>query len=93
MHDGQLVRKIAERAGVGLGTVYRYFLLRSDLIVAVLQSHVDACAEAATAFHSKYKPEEALARWVRRLMDFVGAKRGLASALHSCDPTYAALPA
>ena len=30
------VRAIAERAGVGLGTVYRHFPQRSDLIKAVL---------------------------------------------------------
>ena len=31
--------------------------------------------------------EEALARWLHRLMDFVGAKRGLAAALHSAPET------
>ncbi len=86
------VRKIAERAGVGLGTVYRHFPQRSDLIVAVMQSHVEACADAAAIFASEYEPEEALAHWLHRLMDFVGAKRGLATALHSGDPAYAALP-
>jgi AcrR family transcriptional regulator len=86
------VREIAQRAGVGLGTVYRHFPQRSDLIVAVMQSHVEACADAAAVFASEYEPEEALARWLHRLMDFVGAKRGLAAALHSGDPAYAALP-
>ncbi len=86
------VREIAERAGVGLGTVYRHFPQRSDLIVAVMQSHVEACADAAAAFAIKYEPGEALARWLHRFMDFVGAKRGLAAALHSGDPAYAALP-
>lgn len=86
------VREIAERAGVGLGTVYRHFPQRSDLIVAVLQSHVDACTNAAADFAKKYEPGEALKRWLHRLMGFVGAKRGLAAALHSGDPAYAALP-
>ena len=36
------VREIAERAGVGLGTVYRHFPQRSDLIVAVFQNP-DGC--------------------------------------------------
>ena len=86
------VREIAERAGVGLGTVYRHFPQRSDLIVAVMHSHVEACANAAAVFAGDYEPQEALARWLHRLMDFVGAKRGLATALHSGDPAYAALP-
>ncbi|WP_263385491.1 TetR/AcrR family transcriptional regulator [Granulicella arctica] len=87
------VREIAEHAGVGLGTVYRHFPQRSDLIVAVFQTQVDGCAEAASALASKYEPAEALARWLHRYADFLSTKRGLAAALHSGDPAYAALPA
>ncbi len=86
------VREIAERAGVGLGTVYRHFPQRSDLIVAVFQSQMDACADAAPVLASKYEPGEALARWMQRYVDFIGTKRGLAAALHSGDPAYGALP-
>jgi AcrR family transcriptional regulator len=86
------VREIAERAGVGLGTVYRHFPHRSNLIVAVFQSRVDACADAASVLASKYEPGEALARWMQRFVDFIATKRGLAAALHSGDPAYSALP-
>jgi AcrR family transcriptional regulator len=86
------VRKIAERAGVGLGTVYRHFPQRSDLIVSVFRTQMDACADAAPALARKYEPGEALARWMHRYMDFVATKRGLAAALHSGDPAYSALP-
>jgi AcrR family transcriptional regulator len=87
------VREIAERAGVGLGTVYRHFPQRSDLIVAVFQTQVDACANAASEIAKKYEPGEALARWMQRYVDFFATKRGLAAALHSGDPAYTALPA
>jgi len=87
------VREIAEKAGVGLGTVYRHFPQRSDLIVAVLQKGADSCAEAATVLPTKYEPGEALTRWIHLFMDFVASKRGLATALQSGDPAYAALPA
>ena len=86
------VREIAERAGVGLGTVYRHFPQRSDLIVAVFKNQMDACADAASVIASKYEPDEALARWMQRYVDFIGTKRGLAAALHSGDPAYSALP-
>ncbi len=76
------VREIAERAGVGLGTVYRHFPQRSDLIVAVFKSQMDACADAASVIASKYEPGEALARWMQRYVDFIATKRGLAPALH-----------
>jgi AcrR family transcriptional regulator len=87
------VRQIAEKAGVGVGTVYRHFPQRSDLIVAVFRREVDACADAAAALRAKYEAGEALARWLQRYVDFISAKRGLAAALHSGDPAYDSLPA
>lgn len=87
------VREIAEKAGVGVGTVYRHFPQRSDLIVAVFRHEVDACADAAALLATKHAPSEALARWVQRYVDFIAAKRGLAAALHSGDTAYDALPA
>jgi AcrR family transcriptional regulator len=87
------VREIAERAGVGVGTVYRHFPTRADLIVAVFRQEVDGCADAAPALAAEHGPDEALRRWVERYVDFIRAKRGLAAALHSGNPAYDALPA
>lgn len=87
------VREIAERAGVGVGTLYRHFPKRSDLIVAVFRHEVDACADAAAVLAAKHTPGEALTRWMQRYVDFIAAKRGLGAALHSGDPAYDALPA
>ncbi len=87
------VREIAERAGVGIGTVYRHFPQRSDLIVAVFRHQVDACADAALVLASKHGAGEALARWMQRYADFIATKRGLATALHSGNPAYETLPA
>jgi AcrR family transcriptional regulator len=87
------VREIAEKAGVGIGTVYRHFPQRSDLVVAVFRNEVDACADAAPALAAAYPPGEALARWIQRYVDFIAAKRGLAAALHSGDPAFDPLPA
>jgi AcrR family transcriptional regulator len=87
------VREIAEKAGVGIGTIYRHFPQRSDLIVAVFRREVDACADAATVLAADHEPGEALARWMQRYVDFIAAKRGLATALHSGNPAYETLPA
>ena len=86
------VRMIAEKAGVGVGTVYRHFPQRSDLIVAVLRNEVDACADAAARISARYGPGESLDRWLKRFIDFVATKRGLSAALHSGDPAYETLP-
>lgn len=86
------VREIAERAGVGLGTVYRHFPQRSDLIVAVFQNNVDACANTAPALAKAHPPMTALVLWMERYVEFIGTKRGLCKALYSGDEAYKALP-
>ncbi|MFE6078483.1 TetR/AcrR family transcriptional regulator [Paenibacillus sp. NPDC057886] len=86
------VREIADMAGVGVGTVYRHFPQRSDLIEAVFRQEIDACADAAVDLADKYKPVEALERWMLRYLEFIATKRGLAAALHSSDPAYESLP-
>lgn len=82
------VRTIAERAGVGVGTLYRHFPLRSDLISAVFRHEIDACADAALDIEVAYPPGEALDAWIMRFTQFVATKRGLAGALRSGDPAY-----
>jgi AcrR family transcriptional regulator len=85
-------KEIADLAGVGVGTLYRHFPQRSDLVKAVFQHEVDACADAAPALAAAYPPGQALAQWLHRYTGFVATKRGLAPALHSGDPAYGALP-
>lgn len=86
------VREIAQRAGVGLGTLYRHFPQRADLIAAVFRREIDACADAARILSAEREPFEALASWMQRYTAFVVAKRGLAKALHSGDPAFDSLP-
>jgi AcrR family transcriptional regulator len=87
------VREIAARAGVGVGTVYRHFPQRADLVAAVFRREVDACAAAAPALAAEHAPCEALSAWLRRYSRFIATKRGLAAALHSGDPAFEPLPA
>src|ERR1700678_1853112 len=85
------VREIAEAAGVGVGTVYRHFPRRADLIAAVFRREIDACADAASVLADELPPFEALAGWMQRYAAFIAAKRGLAKALHSGDPAFDSL--
>lgn len=87
------VREIAQKAGVGVGTIYRHFPRRSDLVVAALRSEVDACADAATELAAKQGAGSALVQWVERYVDFVTTRRGLAAALSSGDAALKELPA
>lgn len=86
------VREIATKAGVGVGTLYRRFPTRSDLVAAVFRREVDACAATAETLAADYPPGEALVRWLNRYTDFIATKKGLAAALHSGDPAFDALP-
>jgi AcrR family transcriptional regulator len=86
------MRAIALEAGVGVGTLYRHFPQRSDMIKAIIQREVDVCVEEAARLRETHAPDEALGLWVERLVDFVATKRGLGPALHSGDPAYQALP-
>ncbi|GAA0477498.1 TetR family transcriptional regulator [Paractinoplanes deccanensis] len=77
------VRDIAARAGVGVGTIYRHFPTRSDLIAAVFRHQVEACAEAGPALlKSNDSPHAALAAWIDLFVDFLVTKHGLPEALH-----------
>ncbi|MFD4549709.1 TetR/AcrR family transcriptional regulator [Streptomyces sp. NPDC058466] len=78
------VRDIAARAGVGLGTIYRHFPTRADLIIAVYRHQVDACAEAGPALlATSATPHAALGQWINLFVDFLVTKHGLAAVLQS----------
>ena len=85
-------KEITDLAGVGVGTLYRHFPQRSDLIKAVIEREIDACADAAPALAAAHEPGVALAKWLDRLTTFVATKRGFAAALHSGDPAFDGLP-
>jgi AcrR family transcriptional regulator len=88
------VRDIAARAGVGIGTIYRHFPTRADLIVAVYRHQVEACAEAGPALlASSSTPHAALGRWISLFVDFLVTKHGLARALQSDDAAFQTLHA
>jgi AcrR family transcriptional regulator len=85
-------KQITDLAGVGVGTLYRHFPQRSDLVKAVVESGIDAVADAGPELSAAYEPAEALTRWIRRFTELLATKRGLASALHSGDPAFSGLP-
>lgn len=78
------VRDIAAKAGVGMGTIYRHFPTRADLIIAVYRHQVEACAEAGPALlATSATPYAALQQWINRFVDFLVTKHGLAAVLQS----------
>jgi AcrR family transcriptional regulator len=86
------MHEIAGQAGVGVGTIYRHFPKRADLIVAVFRHEVEACADAAHILAAENQPDDALTLWIERYIALIATKRGLAAALHKDDPAYDGLP-
>ncbi|WP_326810323.1 TetR/AcrR family transcriptional regulator [Streptomyces scopuliridis] len=86
------IREIAARAGVGLGTIYRHFPTRADLVVAVYRHQVEACAEAGPSLLAGAdSPLAALRQWVDLFVDFLVTKHGLANAMQSDSSGFDAL--
>jgi AcrR family transcriptional regulator len=74
------VRQIAAEAGVGVGTVYRHFPRRADLVIAVYRHQVDACVELGERLLADGSSAfAALAEWVDAFVDFLVTKHGLAA--------------
>ena len=87
------MKDIAREAGIGVGTLYRHFPHRADLIAAVFRNEVDECAMAAERLCQEFSSCEALERWIALYVQLIVTKRGLASVLHSGESAYAELPA
>lgn len=87
------VRDIAARAAVGVGTIYRHFPTRAELVIAVYRHQVDACAAAGPALVADHAPFVALTKWIDLFVDFLVTKHGLAEALQSGDARFETLHA
>lgn len=86
------IRDIAERAGVGVGTVYRHFPTRAELVTAVYRHQLDECAALApNLLEETADPTEALAGWIDAFVEFLVTKHGLGVALQSEDPSLLSL--
>lgn len=77
------MNQIAQRAGVGAGTLYRHFPTREALLLAVYQDEVDRLIGSVAGLLAKLSPLEALRRWTLELVEGMRRKHGLGDALSS----------
>jgi AcrR family transcriptional regulator len=77
------LEEIANRAGVGAGTLYRHFPAREALLKAVYQTEVDKLAVAQQEFARTMAPVEALRAWMLLFVDYVATKQIIAPALNT----------
>jgi len=74
------IEAVARRAGVGIGTLYRNFPTRTDLVQAVYVDEVEALSRSAAEF-AELEPWEALTSWLQRFVGYVATKQALAEEL------------
>jgi len=74
------LEEIARRADVGIGTLYRHFPTRHDLLLAVYVEEVEALAASAAEL-ADLPPWDALVGWLRKFVAYAIAKRALSDEL------------
>jgi AcrR family transcriptional regulator len=73
---------IAKEAGVGVGTLYRHFPKRIDIVEAVYREDVDELVGVAEAVVAELDPWSALVAWLEAFVRYAGGKRRFLSELH-----------
>ena len=79
--DDVSLEEIARRAGVGIGTLYRHFPTRQDLLEAVYRDQVEALCARAAGLLDEPSPADALATWLRAMVAFSTTKRSLVTSM------------
>jgi AcrR family transcriptional regulator len=81
------LEEIARKAGVGIGTLYRHFPTREDLLESVYADDVETVRHSAEEV-ADLPPWDALATWLYRLVDYLATKRALAEAVNFGSDLY-----
>jgi AcrR family transcriptional regulator len=74
---------VAKRAGVGIGTLYRNFPTREDLVEAVYLSELDRLLAGGAKLLAAQPPDLALRAWMDRFVKWVQGKQGMTETLRA----------
>jgi len=75
------LNSIAQRAGIGPGTLYRHFPTREALILEVYRHDIQQLVESVPALLKKKSPLAAMRVWLLRLATYIEIKHGLGDAI------------
>jgi AcrR family transcriptional regulator len=79
---GASMDAIAKEAGVGVGTLYRHFPRRIDVVEAVYREDVDELVRVADAAVAELEPWPALVVWLEAFVRYASSKRRFLNELH-----------
>jgi AcrR family transcriptional regulator len=81
------LEEVARRAGVGIGTLYRNFPSRAELLEAVYLHEVEALCAAAEELQDG-DPWESLLAWIGRFVEYTATKRAVLQELAGGSPLF-----
>jgi AcrR family transcriptional regulator len=76
------MEEIAKTADVGVGTLYRHFPRRIDLVEAVYREDVDGIVALAEQVAADLPPWDALVAWLEGFLRYAQSKRTFLNELH-----------
>jgi AcrR family transcriptional regulator len=79
---GASMEAIAKEAGVGVGTLYRHFPKRIDIVEAVYRDDVEALVSLAERSLTDREPWDAVEGWLRAYVEYGRSKRTFLNELH-----------
>ena len=79
---GASMEAIAKQAGVGVGTLYRHFPKRIDIVEAVYRDEVDILVGSVDQGLAELEPWAALEGWLRAYVEYGRSKRTFLNELH-----------
>ena len=74
---------VAKRAGVGIGTLYRHFPTREDLVEAVYLSELDRLLASGADLLAGEPPDLALRAWMDHFAEWAAGKQGMMETLRA----------
>jgi AcrR family transcriptional regulator len=74
---------VAKEAGVGIGTLYRHFATREELVEAVYRSELEKLCASASELLRTENPDAALRAWMDGFVRYMTTKRGMSEALRA----------
>jgi AcrR family transcriptional regulator len=79
---GASMEAIAKEAGVGIGTLYRHFPRRIDVVEAVYREDVDELTTVAESVTATMEPWPALVAWLEAFVRYASGKKRFLNELH-----------
>ncbi|GIM81869.1 TetR/AcrR family transcriptional regulator [Salinispora arenicola] len=80
------LNEIAQRAGVGAGTLYRHFPTRASLLLEVFTTRIEALCARARELAQSRSPGDALTAWLEAFLQHCLTDRGLAETIMKVPP-------